>query len=291
MRKSSKGGTTRRRAKVPRAKAPAIKPHRAKPGARGTGGFFHIQVRPRTEFVTFRNQDVGSRGGIERVAGRRVNGSWDTQKWLVGKSEAHIDGQQLVADSVAAEKVLSQLGSAPRHLEGDRFIARPRRARNWPTSRRRRPPCKSGAEPKRAPRLKIAAHDPENADDPQARQRQIPALFAETKSEDRQAPQSRNLHVTQGRAAARARHSIFQAALMAGTRAKRTSSELAAISASDVLPATRSTDRRGERAHGGIPFSGPTHTPPLCTSSASSLMPAIPLVSSSYTTSSMVTTP
>ena len=127
MRKASKGGTTRRRAKVPRAKAPAIKPHRAKPGARGTGGFFHIQVRPRTEFVTFRNQDVGSRGGIARVAGRRVNGSWDTQKWLVGKSEAHIDGQQLVADSVAAEKVLSQLGSAPRHLEGDRFIAKPRR--------------------------------------------------------------------------------------------------------------------------------------------------------------------
>jgi hypothetical protein len=112
MRKLSKGGTTRRR---------------AKPGARGTGGFFHIQVRPRAEFVTFRNQDVGSRGNIERVAGRRANGTWDTQKWLVGKTQAHRDGKRLVPDTAAARKVLSQLGSEPRHLGGDRFIAKPRR--------------------------------------------------------------------------------------------------------------------------------------------------------------------
>ena len=100
---------------------------RAKPGARGGGKFFHIQVRPRTEFVTFRNQDVGGRGGIERVAGQRANGSWDTQKWLIGKTQAHIDGDRLVPDSLAAEKLLAQLGSVPRHLEGDRFIAKPRR--------------------------------------------------------------------------------------------------------------------------------------------------------------------
>jgi hypothetical protein len=112
MRKLSKGGTTRRR---------------AKPGARGTGGFFHIQVRPRAEFVTFRNQDVGSRGNIERVAGRRANGTWDTQKWLVGKTQAHRDGKRLAPDTAAARKVLSQLGSEPRHLGGDRFIAKPRR--------------------------------------------------------------------------------------------------------------------------------------------------------------------
>ena len=126
MRKSSKGGTPRR-AKVQRAKAGRVKAHRAKPGARGTGLFFHIQVRPRTEFVTFRNQDVGARGGIERVAGRRANGTWDTQKWLVGKTQAHLDGKQLAPDTAAARKLLAQLGSPPRHLGGDRFIARPRR--------------------------------------------------------------------------------------------------------------------------------------------------------------------
>ena len=111
---------------MPKTSTPR-KNRRAKPGARGTGGFFHIQVRPNSEFVSFRNQDVGGRGGIERIAGRRANGSWDTQKWLIGKSEAHLDGKQLVADSVAAEKVLAQLGSVPRHLGGDRFIAKPRR--------------------------------------------------------------------------------------------------------------------------------------------------------------------
>ena len=84
-------------------------------------------MRPRTEFVIFRNQDVGRRGGIERVAGRRANGSWDTQKWLIGKSEAHRAGKQLAPDTAAARKVLKQLGSTPRHLGGDRFIARPRR--------------------------------------------------------------------------------------------------------------------------------------------------------------------
>lgn len=105
---------------------PGTKTRRAKPGARGSGGFIHIQVRPKSEFVSFRNQDVGGRGGIERLAGRRANGSWDTQKWLIGKSEAHIDGRELVPDTAAARKVLSQLGSVPRHLGGDRFIARPR---------------------------------------------------------------------------------------------------------------------------------------------------------------------
>jgi len=124
-----------------RAPARRATAHRAKPGASGRGKFFHIQVRPRTEFVTFRNQDVGARDGIERVAGKRANGSWDTQKWLIGKSEAHLDGDTLVPDSLAAEKVLKQLGSVPRHLGGDRFIAKPRRkipAREKPTPAMRR---------------------------------------------------------------------------------------------------------------------------------------------------------
>jgi hypothetical protein len=103
------------------------KTRRAKPGARGRGGFFHIQVRPKSDFVFFRNQDVGTRGGLERVAGRRANGTWDTQKWLIGKSEAHRAGKKLEPDTAAARKVLAQLGSVPRHLGGDRFIAKPRR--------------------------------------------------------------------------------------------------------------------------------------------------------------------
>jgi hypothetical protein len=114
--------TSRKRSSARRGKT-----RRAKPGARGQGGYFHIQVRPRSDFVFFRNQDVGRRGGIERVAGRRKNGSWDTQKWLIGKSEAHCEGKKLAPDSAGARKVLEQLGSAPRHLGGDRFISKPRR--------------------------------------------------------------------------------------------------------------------------------------------------------------------
>jgi hypothetical protein len=126
---------------MPKSRKRRSSGRRAKPGARGRGGFFHIQVRPKSDFVFFRNQDVGARGGIERVAGRRANGSWDTQKWLVGKSQAHRAGQRLAPDTAAARKVISQLGSQPRHLGGDRFIAKPRRkipAREKPTPAMRR---------------------------------------------------------------------------------------------------------------------------------------------------------
>ena len=126
---------------MPKSRKRRTSGRRARPGARGSGGFFHIQVRPKSDFVSFRNQDIGARGGIERVAGRRANGSWDTQKWLIGKSEAHRAGKRLAPDTAAARKVLSQLGSTPRHLGGDRFIAKPRRkipAREKPTPAMRR---------------------------------------------------------------------------------------------------------------------------------------------------------
>ena len=96
---------------MPKSRKRRSSTRRAKPGARGSGDFFHIQVRPKSEFVTFRNQDVGARGGIERVAGRRANGSWDTQKWLIGKAEAHRAGKQLVADSRGGGK-----GAGPTRL-------------------------------------------------------------------------------------------------------------------------------------------------------------------------------
>ncbi|HSC96741.1 MAG TPA: hypothetical protein VLC73_17410 [Burkholderiales bacterium] len=99
---------------------------RAKPGASGKGRFFHIQLRPNAQFVRFRVQDVGGRGGVERVAGQRGNGTWDTVKWLVEKTHAHLHGETLVADSAEARKLLRGLGSAPVHVRGDRFRAAPR---------------------------------------------------------------------------------------------------------------------------------------------------------------------
>jgi len=100
---------------------------RAKPGSRGAGRFFHIELRPSNQFVAFRVQDVGAPGGVERVAGQRASGSWDTAKWLVEKSHAHVEDGQLIADSLEAEKLFKSLGSAPVQVAGDRFRARPRR--------------------------------------------------------------------------------------------------------------------------------------------------------------------
>lgn len=105
----------------------SLKPKRAKPGSRGGGKFFHIEVRPSAQFVAFRVQDVGAPGGVERVAGQRASGSWATAKWLIEKTHAHVDGESLVPDSPEAKKVFKSLGSAPVHVDGDRFRAKPRR--------------------------------------------------------------------------------------------------------------------------------------------------------------------
>jgi hypothetical protein len=100
---------------------------RAKPGSSGGGRFFHIEVRPSAQFVAFRVQDVGARGGVERVAGQRASGNWNTAKWLVEKTHAHVEDGRLVPDSSEAKKLFKTLGSTPVHVDGDRFRAKPRR--------------------------------------------------------------------------------------------------------------------------------------------------------------------
>ena len=71
-------------------RAPAA-PKSAKPGSRGGGRFFHVELRPSKQFVAFRVQDVGGPGGVERVAGQRASSSWDTAKWLAEKTRAHVE--------------------------------------------------------------------------------------------------------------------------------------------------------------------------------------------------------
>jgi hypothetical protein len=133
----------RRMSSRARARAQPQGRGRAQPGARAGGAFFHIEVRPRREFKTFRTQDVGKKGGIERVAGKRASGSWDTQKWLIGKEHAHRAGRRLVADTAAARRILKTLGAPPSHVAGDRFKAKdrpdvPERAKPTPAMRRAR---------------------------------------------------------------------------------------------------------------------------------------------------------
>jgi hypothetical protein len=100
---------------------------RKSPGSSGQGEYYHVEVRPGDDFVTFRTQDVGDPGHIQRVAGKRETGSWATVKWLIDKQDAHVEGDTLVGDTSEAKDVLKQLGSKAIHKSGDRFEARPRR--------------------------------------------------------------------------------------------------------------------------------------------------------------------
>ena len=80
---------------------------RAKPGTKGEGDYFRIVVRPKGDFVFFRYHDVGTPGHIQRLTGKRSSGSWDTQAWLISKSDAHIENDKLVPDSENAKELLN----------------------------------------------------------------------------------------------------------------------------------------------------------------------------------------
>lgn len=99
---------------------------RKKPGSGGEGNYYHVELRRSEDFVTFRTQDVGEPGHIQRVAGKRGSGSWDTVKWLISKEDAHVENEHLVPDSSEAKEVLAELGAQPVHLKGDVFEAKPR---------------------------------------------------------------------------------------------------------------------------------------------------------------------
>ena len=100
---------------------------RAKPASTGEGNYYHIEVRPKDEFTTFRTQDVGGPGHLQRVAGKRESGSWATAKWLISKEDAHVENGKLVGDTKDAKDLLKKLASQPVHKSGDRFEAKDRR--------------------------------------------------------------------------------------------------------------------------------------------------------------------
>jgi len=99
---------------------------RKKPGMGGKGKFYRVVVRDKGEFVTFRIHDVGKKGHVERLAGKRANGRWATQAWLIDKKEAHISKGILVGDSKDVKDVLGKLRRKPKYLKGDIFEAGPR---------------------------------------------------------------------------------------------------------------------------------------------------------------------
>ena len=99
---------------------------RKKPGSGGSGNYYHVEVREGDDFESFRTQDVGDPGHLQRVAGKRERGSWVTVKWLVSKEDAHVENGKLVPDTKDAKDLIKKLGSQPVQVRGDRFKAKDR---------------------------------------------------------------------------------------------------------------------------------------------------------------------
>jgi hypothetical protein len=99
---------------------------RAKVGTQGGGDYYRIVVRDKDDFTTFRYHDVGEKGHIQRLVGKRSSGSWGTQAWLISKNDAHLSDGRLVPDSADARDLLKKLGSKPKHVKGDVFEAKDR---------------------------------------------------------------------------------------------------------------------------------------------------------------------
>src|SRR5215216_6743480 len=100
---------------------------RQKPGSGGQGNYYHVEVREGDDFATFRTQDVGGPGHLQRVSGKRATGSWSTVKWLIGKEDAHVEDGKLVGDTKDAKDLLRKLRTKPVLKKGDLFESKPRR--------------------------------------------------------------------------------------------------------------------------------------------------------------------
>lgn len=100
---------------------------RKKPGTGGAGKFYHIEVRPKNTFTSFRTQDVGGKGGLERLAGRRSSGSWATAAWLVSKKNAHVTtkGELVIDDKTERAALAKALRGKIVRVKGDIFTALP----------------------------------------------------------------------------------------------------------------------------------------------------------------------
>lgn len=112
---------------------------RKAPGSTGKGKFYRIELRPKGQFSSFRVQDVGKKGGLERLAGHRKSGSWDTVSWLIAKDKAEVVRGRLKIVGKKEQSVLKQIKGPITHVKGDIFRAHPR---NVPESKKPTPAMK-----------------------------------------------------------------------------------------------------------------------------------------------------
>lgn len=112
---------------------------RKAPGSTGKGKFYRIEIRPKGQFSSFRMQDVGKKGGLERLAGHRPSGSWDTVSWLISKDKAAVVKRHLKITGAKEKSVLKQIKGPITHVKGDIFHAHPR---NVPEAKKPTPAMK-----------------------------------------------------------------------------------------------------------------------------------------------------
>lgn len=90
--------------------------------------FYRIEVRHRKGFTTFKKDDVGKKGGLVRVCGKREDGKWVTIRWLVSKKDAHVDAERnLILDDPRVRAMLKNIRGRIVHVKGIIYVAKPRR--------------------------------------------------------------------------------------------------------------------------------------------------------------------
>jgi hypothetical protein len=98
---------------------------RKKPGTGGGGKFYRIELKDKDRYESFRYHDVGEKGGdLERLAGKKEGGEWETQSWLVNKNSAHVNKGKLVPESSDVKELFSKLISRPKQIKGDIFSSK-----------------------------------------------------------------------------------------------------------------------------------------------------------------------
>ena len=112
---------------------------RKAPGSTGKGKFYHIEIRPKGQFSSFRMQDVGEKGGLERLAGHRPSGSWDTVSWLIAKDKATVTNGKLKILAEEEKSDLKEMKGPIVHVKGDIFHAHPK---NVPEAKKPTPAMK-----------------------------------------------------------------------------------------------------------------------------------------------------
>ncbi|HWH16366.1 MAG TPA: hypothetical protein VNU25_02170 [Candidatus Paceibacterota bacterium] len=105
---------------------------RQKPGTGSAARYYRVELRPARDFTSFRTQDVGKKGGLQRVAGHRASGSWATQAWLISKDHAHIakNGELIVDDATERAALKKAVRGKIMHVKGSICEAHP--AKNVP---------------------------------------------------------------------------------------------------------------------------------------------------------------